>query len=200
MIGPVPQRLLKPLRLTCRRLGIAPTSHLLWASIPEQRMDWLARSRSGSPWDDYTLKKRFVVSTSRYGIGQEKNSYKTPLGLHRVAQKIGGGQPGGAVFSSRKHRGYIWAGMPGAAIAHRILWLDGLEPGFNRGGTVDTHSRYVYIHGVGDETGLGKPGSQGCIHLGAGDLIGLFDALPNASLVWITDCPLLKPRPGNWRA
>jgi lipoprotein-anchoring transpeptidase ErfK/SrfK len=70
-------------------------------------------------------------------------------------------------------------------ICHRILWLDGLEPGFNRGGNVDTFNRYIYIHGFGDESTLGHPQSHGCIHVGAEDLIPLYELLPRGTLVWI---------------
>ena len=41
--------------------------------------------------------------------------------------------------------------MPDAKITTRILWLEGLEPGFNRGGNVDSHARYIYIHGTADQ-------------------------------------------------
>ena len=82
--------------------------------------------------------------------------------------------------------GFTWQGQPDAAIAHRILWLEGLEPGFNRGGDRDSFARYIYIHGVGDETTLGRPTSRGCVHLAATDLLPLFDLLPVGTLVWIT--------------
>ncbi len=77
--------------------------------------------------------------------------------------------------------------MPDAKITTRILWLEGLEPGFNRGGNVDSHSRYIYIHGTGDETMIGRPASCGCIHLAADDLVPLFDKLPGGTLVWIQE-------------
>ena len=126
-------------------------------------------------------------STSRFGIGQAEGSHCTPLGLHRIAEKIGGGWPVGTVFESREPIGYTWRGMPDAKITTRILWLEGLEPGFNRGGNVDSHARYIYIHGTGDETTLGRPASGGCIHLAANDLVPLFDKLPIGTLVWISE-------------
>jgi len=131
--------------------------------------------------------KKFQCSTSRFGIGQAEGSRCTPLGLHRIAEKIGGGWPVGTVFESRRPVGYTWQGMPSARITTRILWMEGLEPGFNRGGNVDTHSRYVYIHGTGDETTIGRPDSCGCIHLAADDLVPLFDRLPAGTLVWIAE-------------
>ncbi|MGD0744973.1 MAG: L,D-transpeptidase [Verrucomicrobiota bacterium] len=131
--------------------------------------------------------KNFPCSTSRFGIGRIAGSNGTPLGLHRVAEKIGGGWPAGTVFKSRKPVGYAWQGMPDAKITTRILWLEGLEPGFNRGGKVDSHARYIYIHGTADQSSIGKPASCGCIHLADADLIRLFDKLPAGTLVWISE-------------
>ncbi len=129
--------------------------------------------------------RRFRCSTSRFGIGQDAGSDCTPLGLHRIAEKIGGGWPVGTVFKSRQPVGFTWQGLPLAKITTRILWLEGLEPGFNRGGRVDSHARYIYIHGTGDEPGLARPASHGCIQLAADDLIPLFDQVPSGTLVWI---------------
>jgi hypothetical protein len=168
----------------CRRLGIRPTRFVLEVSVAAQRMNWWERTSSNGS-ADYRLRKQFVISTSRFGTGQVENSNQTPLGLHRVAEKIGGGQPIGTVFRSRRPVGLTWDGHPKASIVHRILWLEGLEPGFNRGGNVDTYRRYVYIHGFGDETTLGRPQSRGCIHLAARGLIPLYDVLPAGTLVWI---------------
>jgi lipoprotein-anchoring transpeptidase ErfK/SrfK len=118
-------------------------------------------------------------------MGQESGSNRTPLGLHRVAEKVGAGHPIGTVFESRRPVGFTWQGMPKAPIAHRILWLEGLEPGFNRGGNVDSHARYIYIHGLADEPSLGRPASRGCIHMAAADLLPLFDRVRLETLVWI---------------
>ena len=118
-----------------------------------------------------------------------ENSRRTPLGLHRVARKVGAGWPVGTAFVSRQPVGFTWQGRPEAAIVHRILWLEGLEPGHNRGGAVDTFRRYIYIHGFGDETTLGRPQSCGCIHVAGSDLLPLFDLLPEGTLVWITANP-----------
>jgi len=114
-----------------------------------------------------------------------QDSNQTPLGLHRIAQKVGAGFPQGTVFRGRKPVGLTWRGMPDAAIAHRIFWLEGLEPQVNRGGNVDSFRRYIYIHGFSDETTLSRPASHGCIHLAAADIIPLHDWLPIGTLVWI---------------
>jgi lipoprotein-anchoring transpeptidase ErfK/SrfK len=134
----------------------------------------------------FILRRTFRISTSRFGTGQEEGSNRTPLGLHRIARKAGGGYPIGTVFKSRQPIGFTWQGMPDAAIAHRILWLEGLEPGLNRGASIDTFRRYVYIHGCGDEPSLGRPMSSGCIHVAAADLMPLYNRLPMGTLVWIS--------------
>lgn len=172
--------------LACRRLGVRPTRWLLVVHAVSQRMQLFEQSLHRSqPFPQYTLRRSHLVSTSRFGLGQRNGSSRTPLGLHRIAEKIGGGWPVGAVFRSRQRVGFTWQGLPDATIVHRILWLDGLEPGYNRGGDVDTHARYIYLHGFSDETTLGRPMSHGCVHVAASDLLPLFDQLPTGTLVWI---------------
>jgi L,D-transpeptidase YbiS len=172
-------------RQTCRRLGILPTRFLCLVSIRRQQMQ-LVEPLPELSSAAYLARKEYMVSTSRFGIGQEKNSNCTPLGLHRVARKVGGGWPAGAVFKSRKMMGYVWNGLPKAPITHRIFWLEGMEPGFNRGGNVDTFERYIYIHGTGDEPTLGRPASSGCIHVRGSELLPLYDLLPVGTLIWIS--------------
>jgi L,D-transpeptidase YbiS len=173
-----------PLRQTRRRLGIRPTRLLLLVNVRAQQMSLVEPGADFGP--EALLRKTFRISTSRFGLGQNKGSNCTPLGLHRVARKVGGGWPVGAVFKSRELIGYTWQGVKGAAITHRILWLEGLEPGFNRGGDVDTFARYIYIHGTGDEPSLGRPASHGCIHVRGTELLPLYDLLPVGTLVWIS--------------
>jgi len=192
-------RPLEKFLLACKRHDVVSTRFLLAVSAAEQTVSLFERSsaslrlcvkRSGLATVTgrrYIFLKKFRCSTSRFGIGQAVGSKRTPLGLHRIAEKIGGGWPAGTVFKSREPIGYTWFGMPKARITTRILWLEGLEPSFNRGGNVDTHSRYVYIHGTGDETTIGRPDSCGCIHLAADDLVPLFDKLPVGTLVWISE-------------
>jgi len=190
-------RLPRAFFLACRRTGVAPTRFVLAASVARQRVAFLelvARPLASPfrPFDgvrvpDYKFLREFLASTSRFGIGQANGSNRTPLGLHRVARKVGGGQPIGTVFKARRPIGLTWAGMAGAAMVHRILWLEGLEPGLNRGGQVDSFQRCIYIHGFGDETTLGQPMSIGCVHLAAADLMPLFERVPEGTLVWISE-------------
>jgi hypothetical protein len=183
-------RLPQGFKLATLRQHIRPTRFVLAVSVAAQRMTWFEKAGGGSEgarFPDYALRRRYVISTSRFGTGQVMNSNQTPLGLHRIARKVGGGHPIGTVFKSRQPVGLTWQGMPDGSIVHRILWLEGLEPGFNRGGKVDTFQRYIYIHGFGDETTLGRPQSRGCVHLAGTDLMPLHERLPIGTLVWIEE-------------
>jgi lipoprotein-anchoring transpeptidase ErfK/SrfK len=162
----------------CSRCGVVPSRYFLAVNIARQSTALFYR-RDGF----YVPAKTFRCSTSMYGIGEVAGSNRTPRGLHRVAQKIGGGWPVGVAFKSRQVIGFTWQGQPLAPIAHRILWLEGLEPGLNRGGNVDSRARYIYIHGTGNEATLGRPDSHGCIHLSSDDLLPLYDKLPEGTLV-----------------
>jgi hypothetical protein len=130
--------------------------------------------------DGDMLIRQYPVSTATNGPGEQNGSYCTPRGRHRIAEKIGAGAPMCSAFKSRQPTGEIWtpeldAEFPGRDwILTRILWLDGLEPGRNKGGTVDTHARYIYIHGTNEEHKIGTPASHGCIRMKNADVAELF--------------------------
>jgi hypothetical protein len=123
----------------------------------------------------------YRVSTGFNGVGEQQGSGCTPRGLHRVRIRIGEGCPLGAVFRGRRPTGEIYddalaAAHPGRDwILTRILWLTGCESGRNRGGTLDTLRRFIYIHGCPDTEPLGVPCSHGCIRMHGRTLIELFD-------------------------
>ena len=122
--------------------------------------------------------RRYPVSTALKGVGNRQDSYQTPLGIHRIRQKIGGGEPTGMVFEARQPTGRVARDLDNREkdeITSRILWLDGLEEGVNRGGVHDTFSRFIYIHGTSDEKRIGRPVSAGCIRMRNDDVIELFD-------------------------
>lgn len=163
----------------CEKHGVAPTRFLLLIHIASQTVSLFEGSQ---------FVNKIRCSTSRFGIGQQEGSNCTPLGLHRIAEKIGAGEPPGTVFKARKVIGHTsQPEFADAKITTRILWLEGLEPGLNRGGDVDTHARYVYIHGTADQKSVGEPASHGCVHLTDADLIPLFELLPGGTLVWISE-------------
>ena len=49
--------------------------------------------------------RSYPVSTAKNGVGNRLDSYKTPFGIHRICQKLGGGQASGAVFEVREPTG-----------------------------------------------------------------------------------------------
>ena len=135
--------------------------------------------------------KTYPISSSAYGIGNKEGSLQTPLGLHKVKEKIGDGLPIGAELVGRRYTQRVVplitrrVDIPEDIITTRILWLDGQEPGKNKGGNVDSHSRFIYIHGTAEEGLIGRPASHGCIRMKNKDVIELFDATPSGSLVYI---------------
>lgn len=113
------------------------------------------------------------VSTSRFGIGQEEGSFRTPVGNFRVFGKIGDGAPPWSIFKGRIPIGEI--ALPGGEedlILTRILWLEGMDEG-----NANTLNRYIYFHGTNQEELIGTPASHGCIRLRNIDMIDLFDQI-----------------------
>lgn len=123
----------------------------------------------------------YPVSTSDRGTGSRAGSERTPLGRHAIAQKIGAGLPLGAVLENRVPTGRVVLPTQDKKpsgedlVTSRILWLEGLERGRNRGGDVDTRRRFIYIHGTPEEGRIGRPASHGCIRMKNQDVIELFD-------------------------
>lgn len=154
-------------------------------SIPEQKLRLLDERGD--------VVRNYSVSTARNGPGEQSGSFCTPRGRHVVRARIGDGQPVNTVFVRRRPTGEVWSSElatkhPGRDwILTRILWLSGLEPGFNRLGNVDTMRRFIYIHGSPDTAVMGEPGSIGCVRMRNEDVIDLFDRVPVGTLVNIRD-------------
>ena len=134
----------------------------------------------------------FDASTSRFGNGIRENSFKTPLGIHRIKEKIGSGAPPGRIFKGRKDTGIDWdqASIEDNLILTRILRLEGLEEGINKGAGVDSYDRYIYIHGTNREDLVGTPLSHGCLALRNSDILRLFDIVREGTLVYIDPPPI----------
>jgi hypothetical protein len=133
------------------------------------------------------------VSTAANGPGEVLNSECTPRGLHVIEEKIGAGSAPDTVFVGRRPTGEACTPALRATrpdrdwIVTRILWLGGLEPGRNRGGSVDTKARYIYIHGTPEHTPIGVPGSRGCVRMRNGDVMTLFDLVDVGTRVRIDE-------------
>lgn len=123
---------------------------------------------------DGVLQAEYPVSTSRFGVGYDPGSYKTPLGRFVVCEKIGDAAPVGMQFVSRQQTGEIIAqGGDEDRILTRILWLEGCDPE-----NANTRERYIYVHGTNQESAIGTPASHGCIRMRGDDLVELYDRIP----------------------
>jgi UDP-N-acetylmuramate--alanine ligase len=128
--------------------------------------------------EDGTAIATWPCSTAAAGIDPREGSGGTPPGLHRIAARIGAGAAPGAVFDSREPTGETWDPRTPAddrdLVLTRILTLDGLEEGVNRGPGVDSLARYIYLHGTNHEDRVGEPCSHGCVRLRNDDIADLF--------------------------
>ena len=127
--------------------------------------------------------RSYPISSSRFGLGSEEGSMKTPLGQFRVAEKIGHGHPPGTIFKSRVP---LKPDDPlpdtNDFVTSRILWLDGLEED-----NANTRDRFIYIHGTKHEDKIGTPDSHGCIRMRNDDVVELFDLVAEGTPVTIRE-------------
>ena len=143
-------------------------------SISDQRLTLM---------EDETPIRSYPVSTSRFGIGTEEGSMKTPTGRFRVAEKIGDGLPGDAVFQSRVPLKPEDPLPPtDDLVMSRILWLDGLDEH-----NANTRDRFIYIHGTKHEDKIGRPDSHGCIRMRNMDVVDLFELVDQGAHVTIEE-------------
>ena len=154
------------------------TAHRVIISVPEQKMAVLEK--------DVPI-ATYPVSTSKFGIGDYRGSWGTPIGKLEVASKIGDAAPLGAVFKDRRFTGEV---IPVDArgrdpIVTRILWLRGKEPD-----NQNAYGRYIYIHGTPEERNIGFPVSYGCIRMRSRDVVQLYDSVGLGAEVMIVNTTL----------
>ncbi|PYJ10273.1 MAG: murein L,D-transpeptidase [Verrucomicrobia bacterium] len=127
--------------------------------------------------------RSYRVSTSRFGVGTEEGSMKTPTGRFRVAEKIGGEMPSNTVFRNRIP---LQPGDPlpptEDLVMSRILWLDGLDEQ-----NANARDRFIYIHGTKHEDKIGSPASHGCVRMRNDDVVELFDLVDEGAHVIIEE-------------
>ena len=132
------------------------------------------------------------IASAKNGLGERFGSECTPRGWHCIRAKIGHDCPENTVFVSRRPTGEIFSEHLREQypkrdwILTRILWLSGLQVGFNRLGETDTMRRYIYIHGCPDSDPMGIPSSHGCIKMRNAQLLQLF-SLVNAGTAVLID-------------
>jgi lipoprotein-anchoring transpeptidase ErfK/SrfK len=154
-------------------------------SIADQRLTLLD--------EEGQILHQYPVSTSKYGAGSQNGSEKTPTGLHRIKDMIGGAMPVNEVYINRMPHGNLeecierGVDLPDDVIMSRIMWLEGMEPGRNQGGYVDTYQRYIYIHGTSEEDKIGTPASIGCIRMRNADIVELYRLVKSGTEVLIEE-------------
>lgn len=137
----------------------------------------------------------YSISTGANGFGCINNSSKTPVGLFRIAYKIGPDckilqiiDVGGC--KSRDGKPVIAPLNAGKAeVVTRKLIIDGLEKGniaVNcQNGNKNTIYRGIFIHGTNYENSIGQQRSGGCIRMYNKDVINLFNSVSNGTYVYI---------------
>ncbi|MGE3871517.1 MAG: L,D-transpeptidase family protein [Parvibaculaceae bacterium] len=169
-------------------------ARLLMVDTERQLAVWLEDGKAMGAWP---------VSTARAGIGGAESSFRTPPGWHRIKARIGEDAASGTVFVSREPTGDIWRGEVSEddLILTRILTLEGLEDGVNRGPGCDSHARYIYLHGTNHESMLGRPVSHGCVRFSNADMAELFARLDEGDFVLVAapDTPHIPAPYGEGR-
>lgn len=160
------------------------SGYFIKIALDQQRLSLFQNTR---------LVKDYLISTAANGAGNQMDSFKTPLGWHQICEKVGDGMALNTVFVGRKPTGEVFNRQLFSLspdrdwILTRILRLEGLEPGINKGGNVDTYQRYIYIHGTHEETSLGQIGSRGCVRMANNDVIELFNTVPLGTKVYLEE-------------
>lgn len=155
---------------------------ILFVSIDNQKMYHFKKQK---------IISTYVISSSKYGVGNQSGSNKTPKGLHFIKNKIGDSTPINGKMIGRQFTGEIAKIFSDKTISDtddittRILWLSGLEKGVNKGKNIDSFKRYIYIHGTSEEGRLGIPSSHGCIRMKNKDVIDLYKKVEVGTLVLI---------------
>lgn len=134
------------------------------------------------------FKKEYPVSTSRFGIGNISGSLKTPLGTHKICDKVGAFTPLFTIFKATEtpeNLGIVCTELnvpvESDSVLTRILRLQGLESGLNAGRSesgecVDSFERGIWIHGTNREDLVlqHSTASLGCIRMLNEDIAELF--------------------------
>ena len=141
---------------------------------PERRAEVSIADQTLRVFDGVHEVARYTISTSKFGLGSEEGSNRTPLGEFEVGEKIGDGAAPRTIFRSREVVGVWDAAQPPEEdlVLTRILWLHGLEDA-----NANTRERYIYIHGTNQEELIGTQASHGCVRMRNDEVIELYDLL-----------------------
>ena len=164
--------------ITIASCATPDTTHQVLVSVRDQKLALFEKGK---------LVATYPISTSKFGLGDQRGSCRTPLGELEIADKIGDTAPAGAVFKDRRRTGEVLAvNAPGRdAIVTRIIWLRGREA---QNG--NAFSRDIYIHGTPEERNIGLPVSYGCIRMRSSDIINLYGLVGRGARVTIANLRL----------
>ena len=128
--------------------------HHVVISVKDQKLALLDREK---------LVAIYPVSTSKYGLGDWRGSFRTPLGELEIAQKVGDGMPPGTVFKDRRRTGEIvLPNAPGrdpiVSRIHLVAWTRAAKRECLR-------PRYLHSRNAGRT----KPGIAGQLRLRANE-------------------------------
>ena len=171
-----------PIEITQKYQKKTVIKEIVFVSIEKQKLYHIKNNK---------IISEFIISSSAYGTGNKAGSNKTPLGLHKVKQKYGNNTPINGRMNGRVYYGEIATIYKDNTksktddVTTRILWLEGLEQGKNKGEGIDSFKRYIYIHGTSEEGRLGTPASHGCIRMKNKEVIDLYKIIEVGTLVLI---------------
>ena len=134
----------------------------------------------------FRFMESYFVSTSKRGFGNKIDSYKTPLGLHKISYKIGDNAIFGAIFKNWKNTGRVSKiskskrqGLEN--ITSRIMVLESCEKRND-----NTNFRGIHIHGTSEEGLIGTPQSHGCVRINNNNIIELYSSVKIGTPVYIS--------------
>ncbi len=184
LIAPQPAPVQQALDKLKTRFGLQDDQLVILVILSEQKLLLMKQGEAVAS---------YAISGSAFGAGSQAGSNKTPLGTHKISEKIGDTVPLGGVFRSRVYKGEMAkiytdeTDVDDDLVTTRIMWLRGQESGVNVGPGIDSHARFIYIHGTPEEGLIGRPASHGCIRMYNKDVIDLFNAVPLGTLVEILE-------------
>lgn len=178
----------EPFAAAIHRLEKEATDDVLLAFLGEKKLEHWRRVGDEPEW---VLKACHGLSSGKNPPSCLEGSGGTPWGLHEVAEKFGGGEEPGTVFTGRVSTGERYDQRTDYGpeqrmlVTTRILRLRGLEEGLNAGAGVDSFDRYIYLHGTTRPADFPRNQSGGCLVVLDEPLLQLYDEVPAQSLVWI---------------
>ena len=184
LIAPQPAPVQQALDKLKTRFGLQDDQFAIIVVLSEQKLLLMKQG---------TAVASYAISGSAFGAGSRAGSNQTPLGTHKISEKIGDNVPLGGVFRSRMYKGEMAkiytddTDVDDDLVTTRIMWLRGQESGVNVGPGIDSHARFIYIHGTPEEGLIGRPASHGCIRMYNKDVIDLFNTVPLGTLVEIIE-------------